>query len=82
MAYIHEKSEAEDAPLESKWEIGEKKGNRAVMSPNVIYDVAENKQAWVLVSPICNHLWLSLSEGTHTLWWVAGAKLEEIMFRA
>ena len=73
MAYIYEGSKTEGAEIGSKKE-SEKRENSTIVSPILIYDIAENKQVRVLVFPICHHLYLSLSEGTHTPWWVPGAK--------
>lgn len=80
MAYTYEGNKAVEAEIGSK-KAGEKK-SKEIQSPIVIYEIAENKQVRGSVSPICHHLYLSLSEGTHTPWWVPGAKMEEIMFRA
>lgn len=83
MAYIYKGSKKEGAEIGSKKE-SEERENSTVVSPILIYGIAGNKQVRVLVFPICHHLYLSLSEGTHTPWWVPGAKLgkEEIMLRA
>lgn len=84
MAYIYEGSKTAGAEIGSKKESKKKRENGTMVTLILIYDIAENKQVRVLVSPICHHLYLSLSEGTHTPWWVPGAKMgkEEIILRA
>lgn len=65
MAYIYKGSKTEGAEIGSEKE-SEKRENGTIASPILIYDIAGNKQVRVLVFSICHHLYLSLSEGTHT----------------
>lgn len=67
MAYISEGSKTKGVEIrstEKRW--GKKGGNGALLSLILIYDIAENKQVKALVLSICHHLYLSLSEDTHT----------------
>lgn len=81
MAYTYERSKVGGAEIGGKREWKKRKYHNSLI---LIYDIAENKQVRVLVSSICHHLYPFLSEGTHTPWWVPGAKMgkEEIMLTA
>lgn len=82
MTYNYKRSRAKEAEIRRR--LKKKKEYSVIESSTLIYDIAENKQGWVLASPISHHLYLSLSESTHTLMmssWSKKKKNEkEIMF--